>query len=271
MASTDRFSANTGYDNFFLETEIENQLLTKLDLARFFLVDNNLVGRPGMKVKVNVYTASDGAEKLTVTQGNTQHIAVSMTSREHEVVACQDNFLWYDEEALADPNIVIVGTRHMATDLFNTMNEDVMAELNDNLVQTINVTGTDYFSAFVDAQAALGVETTEAGAPETFAFVHPTDLAAIRKALKDDLKYNESYSKQGYVGTVAGTNLYVSKACTANTINFATKEALTLFVKTGTEVEQERDANIRKNTAYARKYYVAALTDATKARKIVKA
>lgn len=271
MASTDRFSANTGYDNFFLETEIENQLLTKYDLARFFQVDNNLVGKPGMKVIVNVYTATDGTEKLKVTEGNTKHISVSMTPKEHEIILGQNSFVWYDEEAMTDPNIVTTGTRHMATDLFNTMNKDVMAELNDDLVQSITLTGTDYFSAFVDAQAALGVEATDAGAPATFAFVHPADLAAVRKALKDDLKYNESFAREGYIGTVAGTNLYVTNAATAGTINFAVKEALTLYVKTGTEVEQERDANTRKNTAYARKYYVAALTDATKARKIVKA
>lgn len=271
MASTDRFSANTGYDNFYLESVIEDQLLTKFDLARFFQVDNNLVGRPGMKVVVNVYTATDGTEKLTVTQGNTQTISVSMTPKEYEILLGQNRFVWYDEEEKTDPYVVVTGTRHMATDLFNTMNEDVMAQLNDQLVDTINVSGTDYFSAFVDAQAALAVEATDAGAPATFAFVHPTDLAAVRKALKDDLKYNESFAREGYVGTVAGTNLYVSKACTEGTINFATKEALTLFVKTGTEVEQERDANTRKNTAYARKYYLAALTDATKAIKIVKA
>ena len=52
----------------------------------------------------------------------------------------------------------------------------------------------------------------------------------------------------------------------------ATKEAVTLFVKKGTEVEQPPrsadDANIRQNTILSRKYYLAALTDETKAVKI---
>ena len=34
------------------------------------------------------------------------------------------------------------------------------------------------------------------------------------------------------------------------------------------QIEQERDANIRKNSIWSRKYYLAALTDATKAVKI---
>lgn len=50
----------------------------------------------------------------------------------------------------------------------------------------------------------------------------------------------------------------------------ATKEAVTLFNKKGTEVEQERDGNTRKNTIYSRKYYLAALTDETKDIKIFK-
>ena len=38
----------------------------------------------------------------------------------------------------------------------------------------------------------------------------------------------------------------------------------------GTEVEQERDANIRKNTVYSRKYGIFAFTDATQAVKLTK-
>ena len=48
----------------------------------------------------------------------------------------------------------------------------------------------------------------------------------------------------------------------------------TLFNKKGTEVEQpprdSGDANVRKNTIFSRKYYLAALTDETKAVKIHK-
>jgi len=97
-------------------------------------------------------------------------------------------------------------------------------------------------------------------------------VAKIRKALKDDLKYVEAFVRQGYIGTVAGWNLYTKQDAVAGTIVGGTKEAVTLFNKKGTEVEQPPrdadDANIRKNTVISRKYYLAALTDATKAVKI---
>ena len=43
-----------------------------------------------------------------------------------------------------------------------------------------------------------------------------------------------------------------------------------MFNKKGTEVEQERDADHRKNDIYSRKYYIVALTDERKAVKIHK-
>ena len=64
-------------------------------------------------------------------------------------------------------------------------------------------------------------------------------------------------------------NLYVKKDALPGKVTMATKEAVTLFNKKGTEVEQERDGNTRKNSIYSRKYYIAALTDETKAVVIV--
>lgn len=67
---------------------------------------------------------------------------------------------------------------------------------------------------------------------------------------------------------VAGVNLYTKKDAVSGTIIVATRQAVTLFNKKGVEIEQERDGDIRQNTIYSRKYYLAALTDATKAVKI---
>ena len=156
----------------------------------------------------------------------------------------------------------------MGTDLFNTVNAEVFAEFNK---ATLAVTVSNFdFAAFVDAQAKLNLENLEN--VSMFGFVSPADMASIRKNLKDDLKYVEAFVKNGYIGTVAGINLYTKKDATPGTIVIGTKEAVTLFNKKGTEVEQpprdSQDANIRKNTILSRKYYLVALTDATKAVKM---
>ena len=265
--------ANVIYDNFFLSNEAEDQYNSRLDLQQFCTVDNSLVGTAGMLRKINVYRASNGTEKLDMGEGNTETIEVNYASKEYRIQLAQNRFAYYDEEAMTDPFAIVTGVRHAGVDMFNTANGDVMAEYNKaTMVVPVAAFG---FDAFADAQAMLNSEDLEA--MSIFAFVNPVDVAALRKAMKDELKYVEAFARQGYVGTVAGTNIYTSKIATAGTIPMATREAVTLFNKRGTEVEQvgadrraADDANIRKNWIFTRKYYLAALTNETKAVKIIK-
>lgn len=257
------------YDNFYLSNEVEDQYNSHLNLQQFCTVDNSLVGTPGMKRKINVYTATDGTEKLTMGQGNSKSIEVSYTDKEYEILLAQNRFEYYDEQEMTDPMLVPVGVRHMGTDMFNTVNADIFAEFNK---ATLTVSGELGFGVFADAVAKLNIESTDNDpaqtAPRAFSFVSPDDMAALRKNLKEDLKYVEAFARSGYVGTVAGVNLYTKKDAVSGTIIVATKEAVTLFNKKGVEIEQERDADIRKNLIWSRKYYLAALTDATKVVKV---
>ena len=260
--------AHVIYDNFYLSNEVEDQYNSHLDLQPFCTVDNSLQGVPGMKRRINVYSATDGTQKLAMGEGNTKSIEVSFIDKEYEILLAQNRFEYYDEQAMIDPMLVPVGTKHMGTDLFNTVNAEIYAEFNK---ATLTVEASKFeFATFVDAQAKLNLENLED--VSLFGFVSPADMASIRKNLKDDLKYVEAFVKNGYVGTVAGVNLYTKKDATPGTIIIGTKEAVTLFNKKGTEVEQpprdSNDANIRKNTILARKYYLVALTDATKAVKM---
>lgn len=260
--------ANQVYDNFYLSNEVEDQFNSHLDLQNFCTIDRTLEGAPGMVRKINVYKATSGTEKLGVGEGNTKSIEVSYTPEDYRILLAQNKFEYYDEQAMADPNLVPVGTRHMGTDMFNTVNADIYAEF-AKATLSVSATTPD-FAAFVDAQAKLGIENIEG--VSVFAFVCIDDMAKIRKALKDDLKYVEAFARNGYVGTVGGVNLYTKKDATAGAIYVGTKDAVTLFVKKGTEIEQPPrsadDANVRLNTIISRKYYLAALTDATKVVKI---
>ena len=261
--------ANTIYDNFFLTNEVKDQLNSHLDLQQFCTVDRSLSGTPGMIRKINVYSATSGAEKLAMGEGNTKGIEVSFTPEEYRILLAQNYFAYYDEEAMTDPEAILAGIKHLGTDLFNLMNKEIYAEFGKaNL--SVNAATPD-FGAFVDAQALLNIEDIESAT--TFALCHPEDKAKVRKALKDDLKYVEAYSKTGYLGTVAGTNLYTSNEATKGEIVVATKDAVSLFIKKDIEVEQTQrsfeESNTRKNVVFARAYYLAALRDKTKASKII--
>ena len=256
--------ANTVYDNFYLSNEIEDQYKSHLDLQQFCTVDNSLTGTAGMTRKIHKYKATEGTEKLTKGQGNTKSIEVSFGEEEYTILLAQNRFQYYDEEAMTDPMVVTTGTRHAGTDLFNTVNADIFAEFNK---ATLSVSAASLdFGAFVDAVAKLNLENLEG--VSIFGFVCAADMAKLRKALKDDLKYVEAFARTGYVGTVGGVNLYTKKDAVEGTVIIGTKEAVTLFNKRGVEVEQERGGNIRQNTVYSRKYYLAALTDETKVVKI---
>lgn len=264
--------AHTIYNNFFLSNEVEDQFNSHLDLQQFCTVDNSLVGTAGMIRKINVYKATNGTEKLGMGEGNTKSIEVSYTPEEYKILMAQNKFEYFDEQEMTDPMLVPVGTRHMGTDLFNTVNGDIYGEFKK---ATMVVLADKFnFAAFVDAVASLNIESTdnqpEKVAPQTFAFINGADTAELRKNLAEDLKYVEAYARSGYVGTVAGVNIYTKKDATKGTVVVATRQAVTIFNKKGVEIEQERDADHRKNDIYSRKYYLAALTDATKAVKIFK-
>lgn len=256
---------NTVYDNFFLSNEIEDQYNSYLDLQQFCTVDNTLTGTAGMVRKIHKYSATNGTEKLTMGKGNTKTIEAGYTEKEYRIQMAQNRFQYYDEEAMTDPMVITTGTRHAGTDMFNTVNADIFGAFNE-ATMTIVTTALG-FDAFVDGAAMLNLENLEG--VTIFGFVNPADMAKLRKALKDDLKYVEAYAKQGYVGTVGGINIYTKKNAETGKVVIATKEAVTLFNKKGTEVEQEREGNIRRNTVYSRKYYLAAMTNEAEAVKII--
>ena len=256
--------ANQVYENFFLSNTVEDQFNSHLDLQQFCTVDDSLVGTAGMKRIIHTYRATNGTEKLTVGQGNSKSIEVSYTPVEYEIALAQNRFVWNDEHAMTDPMLVPVGMKHAGTDMFNTVQADIYTEFAKTGI-TVPATAFD-FDAFVDASAALNLENVEG--VSIFAFVCPKDKAKIRKALKDQLQYVEAYARQGYIGSVAGINLYDKADATEGEISVATRDAVTIFNKKGVEMETERDANTRVNSAYSRKYYVVALTDESKAVKI---
>ena len=258
------------YDNFYLSNEIEDQFNSHLDLQQFCTVDNSLVGTAGMTRKINRYSATSATQKLAMGAGNTRSIEVTYSPFEYKIFMAQNRFEYYDEQEMTDPMLVPVGVRHMGTDMFNTVNAGIFAEFN-KATQVVVVSALG-FDAFADAQAMFNLENIEG--VSFFAFVSPNDVAALRKALGQSLQYVESFARSGYVGTVAGVNIYTKKDAVSGTICVATKQAVTLFNKKGVEVETPSrdagDANTRKNTIFSRKYYLPALTDARYAVKIVK-
>lgn len=252
---------HTIYDNFVLENKIEDLLTTAIDMNQYATQDTSLVEAPGMKKIIHTYTSTGDVEELAMGEGNTDEIEVSFSSAEYEVGTTQGKFAYYDEQEMTDPMVVDAGLQGLAQRMTNDLTDKVIAELDKAVIQAASE--WDYDS-IVDAVAQYPYED-ETG---LFLLINPAQKAELRKNLQDDLKYVEDNARTGYIGTVCGVPVVVSKAVPEGIGYLATREAVTIFVKKGSEIEQERDADHRKNSVFARKVMLVALTDATRAIKL---
>ena len=174
---------------------------------------------------------------------------------------------------MKDNLIVDFGIKGATQVMTNKMTSDFYAALatksgSSELVKGITFTkgGAIGYDVIVDAISELNVED------ESQIFI------VIPNAWKADLRKDADYKAahmgdvvyNGQVGVIAGIPVIATKALTDKAY-VLTKEAVTLFLKKDVEVEQDRDADKRKNSIYLRDCYVCALTDATKACKISEA
>jgi hypothetical protein len=197
-------------------------------------------------------------------EGNSTSLEVKKSEADYTVKTFQGKFAFYDEEEMTDPMVVDTGLKHSADNMVNEFVSLAIAEYEKATLEISDATAWS-FDVVVDAIAKMNLED-EAG---LFLLISPADKAAFRKALKDDLSYSEAYVRTGYIGSVCGVPVIVSKAIPAGKGYLATKDAVTVFIKKDTETEYERDADTRNNSYWVRKVAVVALTDATKVVKIV--
>ena len=248
----------TLYSNFVLENKLESILTTKLNLMNYLTPDYSLQQSAGMTKKIHTYTPIGAVEDLAQGAGNSQSIDAGFVEREYTVGTTQGRFPWYDEQAMTDPAYVDAGLKGLAEIMANDLTAKAIKEFGH--ASLAKATTNFALNDIIDAMALYPYEE-EAG---LFMLVGLKAKAAIRKQLKDELKYVEDFARKGYIGHIMGMPVYESKAVPDDCAFIATKEAVTAFIKKGVESEQERDANTRKNVAYMRKYMVVALTDATK-------
>ena len=265
--------ANTVYSNKVIEAKAKDILSTKINARSMMTIDDSLVGTAGMIKTINTYTYTGTAEEVAAGAGNTSRGSIAYVGKDYTVKMVQQAFDYLDEDFMKDNVIVDMGIQGATSVMSNKMTSDFYAALatansGTELVQKVTFPkGKEIsYDAIVDAISALNVED-ESG---VFVIIPNAWKAALRKdadykaARMGEVVYN------GQVGTIAGIPVVATKALTGKAY-VLTKEAVTLFLKKDVEVEQDRDADKRKNSIYLRDCYVCALTDATKACKIVEA
>ena len=273
--------SNTLFANKVIESKATDLLSTKLNHRSLMTIDAELQGSEGMTKTINTYTYTGEAEILGVGVGSTasKRGSVSYVGKDYTVQCIQEAFDYFDEDFMKDNNVVDMGVNGATDVMTNFLTSKFYEALATKQGAQELVGKTEFakggaisYDTVVDAIADMKVEDES-----KLVLVLPTDWKAdIRKdsdykaAQLGEVIYN------GQVGTIAGIPVVCTKILNATSGNAAkayllTPEAVTLFIKKNVEVEQDRDKDKRLNSIYLREYYICALTDATKARKIVEA
>ena len=256
--------ANVVYENKVLEAKAKDLLLTAINAKNFMTIDSELTQNAGMTKTINVYTYSGKAEELKAGEGNKNRGSISYTPQEYTVKMVQQAFDYLDEDFMKDNTIVDNMLKGANQVMINKMTSDFIAEISK---ATLTVTNATFgYDIIVDGISELNLEDEK----DVFIII-PN---AWKKDLRKDADYKSARQGEviysGQVGAIAGIPVIATKALTDKAF-VMTKEAVKLFMKKDVEIEQDRDADKRKNSVYLRESYVCALVDNTKICKITKA
>lgn len=266
--------ANTVFPNKVIEAKAKDILTTQINARSMMTIDTSLTQNAGMVKTINTYTYSGAAEEVAAGSGNSTRGSIAYVGKDYTVKMVQQAFDYLDEDFMKDPVIVDYGIKGATSVMSNKMTTDFYAALatkssgSTELVKGITFAKGKALSydVIVDAISELNLEDES----KIFVVIPNAWKAALRK----DADYKSAQMGEviynGQVGTICGIPVVATKALTDKAY-VMTNEAVTLFLKKDVEVEQDRDADKRKNSVYLRDCYVCALTDATKACKITEA
>ena len=256
--------ANTVFENKVIEAKAKDLLTTAVNTRSLMTVDNSLAQEAGMTKTINVYTYSGQAEELDVGEGNTNRGSIAYVGTDYTVKMVQQAFDYFDEDFMKDNTIVDNMLKGANQVMVNKMTADFITEVGKATISA--PFATFGYEAIVDGISALNVEDES----KLFVVIPNAWKAQLRKdadykaARMGEVVYN------GQVGTICGIPVIATKALT-DAAYVMTAEAVKLFMKRDVEVEQDRDADHRKNSVYLRTAYIVALEDATKIAKLTKA
>lgn len=258
--------ANTVYANKVIEAKAKDLLTTALNTRSLMTIDTSLTANAGMTKTINVYTYSGEAEELAAGAGNTASKRGSITyeGTDYTVKMVQQAFDYLDEDFMKDNTIVDNMLKGANQVMVNKMTADFITECGKaTLTQTFAKGSAISYDVIVDAISKLNLED-ESG-------IYIVIPNAWKAALRKDADYKAARMGEvvynGQVGTIAGIPVIATKALT-NAAYVMTNEAVKLFMKKDVEVEQDRDADKRKNSVYLRSAYICALVDTTKICKV---
>lgn len=255
-------AAGTIYPNIVIENRIDNALNTSLATRTLMKIDSELQGTDGMTKKIKKYTYTGTAE--AVAKGETADAgAVAYVDANYTIARVQAKFAYYDDDAMEDSKYVETGIDGMPKSMINYANDQFFGEL-AKIGYGVDTSAFTY-DAIVDAIADMDVED------ENGLFILGGN--DFKKAIRKDADFKAANQGEilftGQIGSIVGKPIIISKKVPAGIVSVITREAITCFIKKDTFVEQDHNINTKLNTIVADNYLIVALTNDTKARKVI--
>lgn len=255
-------ATGTLYNNVVVTDRINNALNTMLETRTLMTIDDSLQGSDGMVQKIKKYTYTGSAQE--VAKGETADAgSVGYVDADYTVKRVQAKFVYNDDDAMQDSKFVEAGIDGMPKSVVNYGNTKFYGEL---AKFGYGVDGSVFnYDLIVDAIADMDVED------ENGLFILGGN--DFKKAIRKDPDFKSANQGEilftGQIGNVAGKPVIISKLVPAGVVYVFTKEAVTMFLKKDTFVEQSHNIETKDNTIVADQYVIIALTDDTKARKVI--
>lgn len=255
-------ATGTVYPNMVIENRIDNALNTSLATRTLMNIDSTLQGTDGMVKKIKKYTYTGTAQ--AVAKGETADAgAVAYVDADYTVARVQAKFNYFDDDAMTDSKYVETGIDGMPKSMVNYANNKFFGEL-AKIGYGVDTSAFTY-DAIVDAIADMDVED------ENGLFILGGN--DFKKAIRKDADFKSANQGEilftGQIGSIVGKPVIISKLVPANVSYVVTREAITCFIKKDTFVEQAHDIETKENIITADNYVIVALTNDTKARKVI--
>ena len=255
-------ATGTIFDNIVIQNRIDNALNTQLNTRTLMTIDNSLQGADGMKVKIKKYTYTGSAQE--VAKGETADAgSVGYVDGDYTVKRIQAKFVYNDDDAMQDSKYVQAGIDGMPKSIVNFANTKFLGEL-AKIGYAVDGAKFNY-DLIVDAIADMDVED------ENGLFILGGN--DFKKEIRKDVDFKSANQGEilfsGQIGNVVGKPVIISKLIPAGIVYVLTREAISCFLKKDTFIEQAHDIETKDNTITGDNYMIIALTDDTKARKVV--
>ena len=271
-------SSNVVFDNRVIGSKFQSILATLLNAKNFMTIDTTLAQAPGMYKTINTYTNTAGTvEQLAEGYGNSTTGVVEVVSKDYRVLTEQYRWMVSDEDVMKDPKVVDAHVKFAAEKIANKLTSNFYSAL-DTKVGGSGADADDFivhsemmasgkhieYDFIVDCLTYLNYENES----DLFLIIPNTWKGYLRK--DDEFKGARMGELlfTGQIGSIAGIPVICTKALTDEAF-LMTKEAVTMFIKKDTSVEDKRDPDKRETFYWNRAVYVCALTDASKAVRLV--